>query len=135
VTEANPKIEPSAWQYLGLVTDTGLANMALDRSLLEQLQTGKRTQPIVRFYLWEKPTISLGTNQFVDEVVDTTAALRLGYDIVKRPTGGRALLHKGDICYCIIAHKDHHPQFHSLTSTYRAIGAVIAKLIQSLGFA
>jgi lipoate-protein ligase A len=115
------------------VTDTGEANMALDRSLLEQLQTGRRNRPIVRFYVWKRPTISLGTNQIGDEVIESGAVTRLGYDIVRRPTGGRALLHKGDICYMIAAHKSHHPFFHSLTSTYRAIGTAIADMLQSLG--
>lgn len=107
--------------------------MALDRSLLAELQAGTRPRPAVRFYIWERPTISLGTNQIGDEVIDKGAATRLGYDTVKRPTGGRALLHKGDICYMIAAHKDHHPLFHSLTSTYRAIGTAIADMLQSLG--
>jgi lipoate-protein ligase A len=122
-----------AWDYLGLATDTGEANMAQDRVLLAELQAGRRKRPVVRLYTWKRPTISLGTNQICDEVVARTEAMRLGYDIVKRPTGGRALLHKGDICYLIAAHKDHHPFFHSLTSTYRAIGTSIADMMRSLG--
>jgi lipoyl(octanoyl) transferase len=125
--------DPMSWRYFGLVEDSGQANMALDRSILEQLCAGTLTCPVIRFYLWGKPTISLGTNQTADEVVDIVAAARLGYDIVSRPTGGRALLHKGDICYAIAAHKDFHPHFHSLTSTYRAIGATIADMLQTLG--
>jgi len=133
VSECLPEAQRLPWNYLGLVTDTGEANMALDRSLLAELQTGTRLRPVVRFYVWERPTISLGANQIGDEVIARGAATRLGYDIVRRPTGGRALLHKGDICYMIAAHKDHHPLFHSLTSTYRAIGAAIADMLLSLG--
>lgn len=133
MSECLPETQRLPWDYLGLVTDTGEANMALDRSLLEQLQTGRRNRPIVRFYLWERPTISLGTNQIGDEVIERGALTRLGYDTISRPTGGRALLHKGDICYMIAAHKNHHPLFHSLTSTYRAIGMAIANMLQSLG--
>lgn len=107
--------------------------MAADRSILTQLQHGSIMQPVVRFYLWEAPTISLGANQNPDEVVNRTIADRLGYGIVKRPTGGRALLHKGDICYAIAAHRDHHPLFHSLTSTYRSIGLAISDLLRTLG--
>jgi lipoate-protein ligase A len=133
VSKGLPETQNLPWDYLGLVTDTGEANMALDRFLLEQLRGGTRLQPVVRFYVWERPTISLGTNQIDGEVIDQGAATQLGYDTVRRPTGGRALLHKGDICYMIAAHRNHHPLFRSLTSTYRAIGTAIADMLQSLG--
>jgi lipoate-protein ligase A len=133
MSDCSPETPQVPWDYLGLVTETGAANMALDRSLLVQLQQGIRLRPVVRLYAWERPTISLGTNQIGDEVINRGAAARLGYDTVRRPTGGRALLHKGDVCYMIAAHRDHHPLFHSLTSTYRAIGAVIANMLRSLG--
>jgi lipoate-protein ligase A len=133
MSNCSPETQRLPWDYLGLVTDTGEANMALDRSLLEQLRGGTRLRPAVRLYMWERPTISLGTNQIDEEVIDKRTALHLGYDTVKRPTGGRALLHKGDICYMLAAHRDHHPLFHSLTSTYRAIGSAVADMLQSLG--
>ena len=133
VNEREPTATALPWDYLGLVTDTGEANMALDRLLLSELQSGKRQRPVLRFYRWAKPTVSLGTNQTAGEVVVMSEVRRLGYDLVKRPTGGRALLHKGDICYAIAAHRDYHPCFHSLTSTYRTIGTVIAGTLQSLG--
>ncbi len=121
------------WDYLGLTTDSGEANMALDRSILKQLQEGTRRHPVLRLYLWDQPTISLGKNQVDDQVIKREPAAQLGYAIVRRPTGGRALLHKGDICYMIAAHRDHHPLFHSLTSTYRAIGTAIADMLRLLG--
>jgi lipoate-protein ligase A len=133
MNQCQKEIQYPAWDYFGLSTDTGAANMAQDRAILAELQTGRRKRPVVRLYAWERPTISLGTNQICDEVVEKIEAMRLGYDIVKRPTGGRALLHKGDICYLIAAHKDHHPLFHTLTSTYRAIGTSIADMMRSLG--
>jgi lipoyl(octanoyl) transferase len=133
VTEYLQETQRLPWDYLGLMADTGEANMALDRFLFEQLQAGGRNRPIVRLYSWERPTISLGKNQVVDEVIKRGTASRLGYDTARRPTGGRALLHKGDICYLIAAHKDHHSLFHSLTSTYRAIGTTLADMLRSLG--
>jgi len=133
VNESESTVTAPLWDYLGLETDTGEANMALDRLLLSELQTGKRRRPVLRFYRWAKPTVSLGANQTAGEVVVMSEVRRLGYDLVKRPTGGRALLHKGDICYAIAAHRIHHPCFQSLTSTYRAIGTVIAGTLRSLG--
>jgi lipoyl(octanoyl) transferase len=133
MSEVKPDTTLSDWDYLGLSEDSGPANMSCDRKLLDELQSGERRRPAVRLYLWKTPTISLGTNQTSADVVVQEQVGRLGYDIVKRPTGGRALLHKGDICYAISAHKSHHPSFHSLTSTYRAIGAVLSETLESLG--
>lgn len=107
--------------------------MSLDRQLFEELQSGIETRPAFRLYCWDKPTVSLGTNQVAEEVVNVEKINELGYGLVKRPTGGRALLHKGDICYAVVAHRQSHPAFHSLTSTYRVIGEAISASLQSLG--
>ncbi|MBK7093364.1 MAG: lipoate--protein ligase family protein [bacterium] len=121
------------WRYLPFGTFTGEHNMSLDRQLLDDLQSGKSETPTLRFYCWDRPTISLGTNQTAEEVVIPDQIQRLNYGLVTRPTGGRALLHKGDICYAIIANRKSHPAFFSLTSTYRAIAQSIAAMLASLG--
>lgn len=122
-----------AWDYLGFGTFSGNANMEQDRLLLEQFQQGERFRPALRLYCWRPPTISLGTNQVAAEVVNLSEAARLGYEVVARPTGGRALLHKGDLCYAIAADRRSHPSFRSLSSTYRAIGSAIAEVLRCLG--
>lgn len=121
------------WHYLGLGTFTGEFNMALDRELLRQFQIGERTVPVVRFYCWERPTVSLGVNQIPEHVVNRDVIAELGYDLVHRPTGGRALLHKGDLCYAVIASRHSHPLFRTLTTTYRSIGEAISATLRSLG--
>ena len=121
------------WEYIPFGTFTGEHNMALDRQLLEQLQGGVRTNPVLRFYCWERPTVSLGTNQTAEEVVVVSEIERLQYGLVTRPTGGRALLHKGDLCYAIIARRSDHPDFRSLTTTYRAIGEAISAALKATG--
>ncbi len=121
------------WRCLPFGTFTGEYNMSLDRQLLDDLQSGKSTIPTVRFYCWDRPTVSLGTNQAASEVVIVEQIQQLGYGLVTRPTGGRALLHKGDICYALIANRNSHPEFRSLTSTYRAIAQSIAAMLATLG--
>ncbi len=128
-----PSDKCGTWSYLGFGTFAGEYNMSLDRQLLAELQSGQRSQPVVRFYCWDRPTVSLGVNQIAEEVVRLDQLSRLGYGLVQRPTGGRALLHKGDICYSIIASKNHHPLFHSLSSSYRAIGQAIGQTLTNLG--
>ncbi len=122
-----------SWHYLGSGTFTGEYNMAIDRELLSQFQAGERTVPVVRFYRWERPTVSLGVNQKPEDVVNRDVITELGYGLVHRPTGGRALLHKGDLCYAIIASRHSHPLFRTLTTTYRAIGEAISATLRSLG--
>ena len=109
--------------------------MNLDRKLFEEFLTGMRYKPVFRLYEWDKPTISLGINQVAGEVVNLDAAARLSYEIVRRPTGGRALLHKGDICYAVVGSRRMHPLFTSLTSTYRAIGLAISQTLELSGIA
>lgn len=122
-----------SWHSLGFGTFTGEDNMALDRELLRQFQVGQRTVPVVRFYCWERPTVSLGANQKPEDVVKRDVIAELGYGLVHRPTGGRALLHKGDLCYAVVASRHSHPMFRTLTATYRAIGEAISATLRSLG--
>jgi lipoate-protein ligase A len=123
------------WDYEGSGIFSGAVNMQRDCELLQAVQDGSIRRPVLRFYRWLNPTVSLGLNQKANEVVDANALTESGYDLVKRPTGGRALLHKGDLCYAISARRTWHPEFRSLHSTYRAISAAIMHCLSELGIA
>jgi len=56
--------------------------------------------PVLRLYTWERPALSLGRFQ-PDDDVDRDACARLGVDVARRPTGGRGLLHGGDLTYAV----------------------------------
>ena len=65
--------------------------MALDAALMDRaLRTG---DTVLRVYGWQQPSLSLGRNQTARDVYDPERARELGVAIVRRPTGGRALLH------------------------------------------
>jgi lipoate-protein ligase A len=68
-------------------------------------------------------------------VIDVQKVSDLGYDVVVRPTGGRALLHKGDLCYAVASKRDWHPEFSSLGRSYRAISAALSEALMQLGVA
>lgn len=121
------------WDYEGCDIFSGVVNMARDRELLQGVQDGSITRPVLRFYRWLNPTVSLGLNQKAPDVVNSESLAKLGYDLVTRPTGGRALLHKGDLCYSIAARRTWHPEFRSLHATYRAISAAIMHCLRELG--
>ncbi len=133
VQEANVLEGFEHWDYEGSGTFAGEINMHRDRELLQRVQDGSITRPVLRFYRWLNPTVSLGLNQKAAEVVNDESLADLGYDLVTRPTGGRALLHKGDLCYAIAARRTWHPEFRSLHSTYRAVSAVITHCLRELG--
>lgn len=74
--------------------------MAVDLALLKLYSSGQ-SLPAVRLYQWDPPAVSLGYFQR-RRGPDPFACRRWGLDVVRRPTGGRAVLHKGDLTYAVI---------------------------------
>jgi lipoate-protein ligase A len=121
------------WDFLGFSQANGHAQMERDRSLLAEIHSGKRTRPALRFYVFSPPAVSYGHNQNEPDSIQVETAVKLGYDIVQRPTGGRALLHKGDLCYAVVARREWHPEFRTLSCTYRAIAEAHRLTLAKLG--
>ena len=78
----------------------GALNMARDHALTVGLPAGGA---VLRLYRWERPTLSFGRNEPARACYDATAARRLGVDVVRRPTGGRAVLHWRELTYAVVA--------------------------------
>ncbi|PZU98965.1 MAG: lipoate--protein ligase family protein [Pseudanabaena sp.] len=76
--------------------------MALDSLLLDEHSQNPQASSILRFQDWSSPAISLGFHQKQYPEAWKTIAQKHGLDIVHRPTGGRAVLHKGDLVYAVI---------------------------------
>ena len=87
------------WRLLITAPLDGAVNMAIDEALAESAGAGEGL-PTLRFYQWAPPCLSLGRNQPLAEV-DAAACQRLGYDIVRRPTGGRSILHTDELTYSV----------------------------------
>lgn len=91
------------WRLIPLLEASGNVQMAIDRWLLEQHQSGKHP-PTLRFYTWSPPAISLGYHQRqYPEYWQHLTWQGQKLDLVRRPTGGRAVLHQGDLTYAVIA--------------------------------
>lgn len=79
--------------------------MALDEVLLEQsIDSADRSRLLLRFYGWQPDAVSIGYGQRLapsrlDSIKDA------GFDVVKRPTGGRAVLHSGELTYSFVGHE------------------------------
>jgi lipoate-protein ligase A len=74
--------------------------MALDHALAETLSP---RAGVIRFYSWSAPTVSFGRNEPSRGRYDLEAAAREGIEFVRRPTGGRAVLHADEITYSVVA--------------------------------
>jgi lipoyl(octanoyl) transferase len=79
----------------------GAINMAVDQALLESVQRG--SGPVLRFYSWAPACLSFGRNQPARELYDAGRAAEAGIDIVRRPTGGMAVLHDREVTYSVLA--------------------------------
>lgn len=120
-----------------LVTEPldGALNMALDEALLLG-RLANAAPPTLRFFAWRPPTISLGYGQPLDSRIDTAAASALGIGLVRRPTGGSAILHEGpdlELTYSVAARAGDFDGASDLLETYRWIGAALAAGIRRLG--
>ena len=90
------------WRLIPLMETSGVIQMAIDEWLLEKHRQGKHP-PTLRFYTWKPATISLGYHQrnFPESWRNLTWQGEL-IELVQRPSGGRAVLHQGDLTYAVI---------------------------------
>ncbi len=120
-----------------LVTEPldGAANMALDEALLlSRLRHG--SPPTLRLFAWAPPTISLGYGQRLDGRIDEQALVALGLGLVRRATGGSAILHEGpdlEITYSVSAGAGDFEGANDLLGTYRWIGVGLLSGLRALG--
>lgn len=92
----------SQWRLIPLLRTSGRIQMAIDRWLLEQHRLGLHP-PTLRFYTWESATISLGYHQRQwPEFWNHLTWQGTPVELVRRPSGGRAVLHQGDLTYAVI---------------------------------
>ena len=85
------------WRLIDTAPAPGAWNMAVDEALMERVRGGGA--PVLRFYRWEPACLSLGRNQPATGAYDAAAIAARGVDVVRRPTGGRAVLHHRELTY------------------------------------
>jgi len=89
------------WRLIHTGDSTGARNMAVDDLLLEQVAQTAGT-PVLRFYGWAPPAVSIGYNQSAAGELDLARCQREGIDVVTRPSGGRAVLHWNELTYSLL---------------------------------
>ncbi len=105
--------------------------MAADESFLEHIGRGE-SRPILRLYAWEPACLSLGHAQpFVDVDIDRLRAH--GWETVRRPTGGRAILHTDELTYSVIAPSTEPRLAGSILESYNRLACALLQAARSLG--
>ncbi|MHB1191483.1 MAG: lipoate--protein ligase family protein [Longimicrobiales bacterium] len=105
----------------------GPLNMALDQAVAELARPG---EGVLRLYAWEPHTVSFGRNEPARGLYDTAAAEREGLAFVRRPTGGRAVLHAHEVTYCAVLPVG---TFGGLREAYVRINQGLVEGLRALG--
>ncbi len=120
------------WKLLRTGANFGAYNMAIDEELLACAQAGEQT-PVLRFYRWNPPAVSLGHFQKTETAVNLEACKKRGIDVIRRITGGRAVFHHRELTYSIVARTD-NPLFPpGVLGTYKIIASCLVAGLRNLG--
>jgi lipoate-protein ligase A len=122
----------SSWRILDTGSRDGAWNMAVDEALLRGVAECT-TPPTLRVFGWDPPTVSTGHSQDVATELDLAACEREGFGVVRRPTGGRAVLHAGELTYSVVGPAGVRPLGNTILETYLAISGALLRGLERLG--
>jgi lipoate-protein ligase A len=123
--------ERPRWRLIADGDLRGARNMARDVAVLEAVARDE-APPTLRLYGWDPPCLTLGRHQGT-EAADLDFCRSEGIDVVRRPTGGRALLHHLELTYSVVAPLGRGPMPHQLQEAYRRICEPLVAAMRSLG--
>jgi lipoate-protein ligase A len=121
-----------AWRMLPRRVLRAAENMATDEAVF-RLNRLQGLPPTLRFFGWDPSAVSLGYFQKTSREIDVEACRRAGIDIVRRPTGGKAVLHEHELTYSLAAAVDHPLFTGDILGTYRVISGCIAEALRRMG--
>lgn len=113
-------------------TRTGKENMQIDSDLLDFAIKNELKEPIFRLYGWKPACVSLGRNQ-KDDFLDYKFLKSKNIDVVRRLTGGRALLHDNEITYSFICPESFLQNGSHIVSSYKEISQILIDKFKKLG--
>ena len=118
------------WRLLITPPAHGAWNMALDESILEHVERGE-SMSTLRLYAWDPPCLSLGHAQPFSDV-DTTRLQQRGWEVVRRVTGGRAILHTDELTYSVIAPTNEPRVEGSILESYNRLAQALLLAVKNL---
>src|SRR5512136_318873 len=110
---------PARWRLLNTGQADGAMNMAIDEAILRAVAT-ELVPPTLRFYTWQPACLSLGQAQSFHDVNWEACAAR-GHHVVRRPTGGRAILHTDELTYSVTAPETEPRVAGGIVESYRRL--------------
>jgi lipoate-protein ligase A len=125
-------MKKEVWRFIDSGNCSPSFNMALDEALLDWHSEGK-IPPTIRFYGWNPATLSIGYFQKVEKEINLDAVKEHNLGFVRRPTGGRGVLHEHELTYSVIVSEDHPEMPKTVTEAYRVISEGILRGFLSLG--
>ena len=124
----HPRRSYSPWRLLFAAPRSGAENMARDMAL--QARAARTGETVFSVYSWSRPTLSFGRNQPASGLYDLDRIRAAGIDVVRRPTGGRAILHNREVTYSVTAPlEDAAP----LRETYSRVNRILQNGLSRLG--
>ncbi|WML47543.1 biotin/lipoate A/B protein ligase family protein [Neobacillus sp. PS3-34] len=125
-------MKKEVWRFIDSGSGSPSFNMALDEALLDWHSEGK-IPPTIRFYGWDPATLSIGYFQKVEKEINMEAVREHKLGFVRRPTGGRGVLHEHELTYSVIVSEDYPEMPKTVTEAYRVISEGILKGFHQLG--
>ncbi|ARF15873.1 lipoate--protein ligase family protein [Sporosarcina sp. P3] len=122
----------AVWHYVDSGKCSPSFNMALDEALLDLHSRGE-IGPVLRFYEWEPATLSIGYFQRIEKDIDMEKVQELGLGFVRRPTGGRGVLHEHELTYSVIVSEQYPNMPETVTEAYRVISGGLLQGFRNLG--
>lgn len=119
------------WRLIFSQPAPGAANMAIDQAIMDGV-AHENSAPTLRFYAWDPPCLSLGYAQPPTDV-NMPELHRHQWDLIRRPTGGRAILHTDELTYSIVAPADHRLMRGGVLASYRRLRRGLSIGLQLLG--
>jgi lipoate-protein ligase A len=127
-----PTNSSARWRLLDTGPADGFTNMAVDEAIMVHHATAGGL-PTVRFYSWSPPAVSLGYGQSMAADIDLDRCRTLGIDVVRRPTGGRAVLHDREVTYSVVFRADHPRATPGILAAYLMVSRALVRGLSYLG--
>ncbi len=121
----------TTWRLIQSPPAEGAWNMAVDEAILDGVRQGE-SPATLRLYAWDPPCFSLGYAQSAADV-DQTFLERAGWHLVRRPTGGRAILHTDELTYSVIGPPEDPRLAGSVLESYRCLSQALLHALHLLG--
>ncbi len=124
-------LPPATWRLINTGASDGAANMAIDEAIMRSVAEGG-SPPTLRFYGWVPPCVSVGYSQSVRKEIDLERCLERGYTWVRRPTGGRAILHIDELTYSVVAPQGEARVAGDIITSYRRLSLGLVEGLRTL---